>query len=817
MAFISVQNSHKSLSGIDLPVATTTITPTSDTTTLYKNPNIGFQTNDVFASATNISLSTANPLGIPFGAHYRHHFWTEFETVEGVRDFTVLLTELDQCHAEGQVMNLKISEQEPESGFQTPTFAYNYAGWIADYAGVLNQKYAYFGDSRVLNAWFNFWIALWAQIKDHPALGMIDAGWGAYMENTYSGTTIVSINGGAPGTVGQEIPALTDAQNQEYYNRWTNAIPANKLLCYPEVVNAFTYATTTRKTGVRADSWGYRSAATVQCTDSAGANYGKQFMCRTYAQTFAGVETVDTPYSASNSNAWRNAPLALETWDFFYRFSVTVTRSPVTINTGADTIGYVAHGFSNGDTVRIWASTTMPSPLLSNTTYYVVNTAADTFQLSLTNGGAAIDITSAGSGTISAYKGTDSSASWVGGNWDYAKSFTWAISNHASVFNVKGKFDVPTAWVTRTQTLLRSCGYRYRVTSFSYPTTILAGKVATITSIWRNNGNAPHYGDAVIGYRLRETTTNLKYYLTNHVACNFLPYATVGDTTVEDKITLPSYLPGGIYELSVGAIKPKGKFGYLKLAMSTPADDGARYYPMGNMTISNPTPTTDVSNLSAHFDGVTLQYGKVTNNYSISVDGGLDWCMFARFKFDDLSDNRVILSRGDPGNVTSGVTQFCLYYSLSTNRVRINLVDSSLNSVLVSWSAAPTTGVWYNAYVEYTASSGVFSISIDNGAAVTGNLVNPVQTVTTEMRLGVDKAGIRLMSGNISQAYIWKGRKLTSGEQTAFYNSGKGTYVPELTETQRANLYWALYTGRSELQDGWSNHDLTNVGGVTFT
>lgn len=904
MAFISVQTSHKALSDIELPIAATTVTPTSDSTSIFKNPNTGIQTNDIFEDATNISLATANPLGLGFGAHYRHHFWTEFETVEGVRDFSLLLQELDQAHSQGQVVNIKISEQEPPSGFHTPTFAYNYAGWIADYDGNLNYKYAYFGNSDVLDAWFAMHAALYAIIKDHPAFGMIDIGWGAYMENTYSDTVIVSINGSAtPGTVGQQIPDLTYAQGVEYYNRATNVYPANKICCYPEQSDQYLYATGTRKTAVRADSYGYRSAATVQCTDSAGANYGKQFMCRTYAETFAGIETIDTPYSASNPRAWQNGILPVETWDFLYRFSVTVTRTPITFDLGTDVVQYVAHGFVNTDTVRFFSTGRLPYPLLSNTTYYVVNKNNDDFQVSLTSGGAAINLSVAGTGTALVSKGTDSSASWVGGGWDYASSFNWAISNHVSVFNMKQKFDVPTSWVTRFRTLLRSCGYRYRLTSFSYPTNILAGRTATFTQTWRNSGNAPHYGNCVIYYRLRNTTTNAKYYLSNNVALNFLPQAIAGDKTLSDSIAIPTYIPAGIYEIAVAGADPKGKYGRLKLAMAKYAgsnfgtdfnagteiielfsartsgelirflpttygtdylpqevqmekpyyivnvsgttaqiatspggspisftsagggavtftvelDDGARYYPMGNMTISNPSVTTDTSNLSAHFDGTTLQYGRCTDNYSIAVDGGLDWCMFWRVKFDDLTDNRVIISRGDPGNVTVGVTQYCLYYSLSSNRIRLNLVDSSQNSVFATWSAAPTTGVWYNIYCEFTASSGDFSINVNNGTPVTANLANPVQTVTTAARIGVDNAGIRLMSGNIGQGYIWKGRKLTSTEQTTFYNSGNGIYVPELTENQKQYLFFALYTARSQMQDGYGNHDFTNIGGVTFT
>ena len=70
------------------------------------------------------------------------------------------------------------------------------------------------------------------------------------------------------------------------------------------------------------------------------------------------------------------------------------------INTGTDFLTSVAHGLVNGNQVFIYSDGTMPAPLESLNIYYVINKTADTFQLSLTSGGSAIDITSTGSGTI---------------------------------------------------------------------------------------------------------------------------------------------------------------------------------------------------------------------------------------------------------------------------------------------------------------------------------------------------------------------------------------------------------------------------------
>lgn len=60
-----------------------------------------------------------------------------------------------------------------------------------------------------------------------------------------------------------------------------------------------------------------------------------------------------------------------------------------------DTIRAQAHGLANGDKV-VFFGDTPPGGLGEGTIYYVVSTATDMFQVSLTQGGAAIDLTSTG-------------------------------------------------------------------------------------------------------------------------------------------------------------------------------------------------------------------------------------------------------------------------------------------------------------------------------------------------------------------------------------------------------------------------------------
>lgn len=62
----------------------------------------------------------------------------------------------------------------------------------------------------------------------------------------------------------------------------------------------------------------------------------------------------------------------------------------------------VAHGMADGDRVILYNvfAETLPTGLVEGTVYYVVSSAANTFKVSLTLGGAAVDITAVGGGEV---------------------------------------------------------------------------------------------------------------------------------------------------------------------------------------------------------------------------------------------------------------------------------------------------------------------------------------------------------------------------------------------------------------------------------
>lgn len=74
-------------------------------------------------------------------------------------------------------------------------------------------------------------------------------------------------------------------------------------------------------------------------------------------------------------------------------------RLALSVDAAANTIALGDHAFATGDPVHFRAEMggSMPAPLVAGVTYYAIATTDDTFQVSATVGGPAIDLTSAGS------------------------------------------------------------------------------------------------------------------------------------------------------------------------------------------------------------------------------------------------------------------------------------------------------------------------------------------------------------------------------------------------------------------------------------
>ena len=72
-----------------------------------------------------------------------------------------------------------------------------------------------------------------------------------------------------------------------------------------------------------------------------------------------------------------------------------------TINTGTEVLTTTTtNSIVNGQILRFSMAGTLPSPLSASADYFAINVSGNTFQVSTTLGGSALDITTAGSGTL---------------------------------------------------------------------------------------------------------------------------------------------------------------------------------------------------------------------------------------------------------------------------------------------------------------------------------------------------------------------------------------------------------------------------------
>lgn len=136
----------------------------------------------------------------------------------------------------------------------------------------------------------------------------------------------------------------------------------------------------------------------------------------------------------------------------------------VVTSSAADTFTQTAHGLANGDVVYLTSivTTTNISP---NVAYFVVSTAANTFKLSLTSGGAAIDLQT-GAGTCTVNAGT---VVTLAANGDYALANSAitapAYSQSANPTGYPGWFNYTTSQAVNP---LTSAGYSSPPTSQAY-------------------------------------------------------------------------------------------------------------------------------------------------------------------------------------------------------------------------------------------------------------------------------------------------------------------------------------------------------------
>lgn len=117
------------------------------------------------------------------------------------------------------------------------------------------------------------------------------------------------------------------------------------------------------------------------------------------SRTASSVRSMGTPLASRTKWLWKRLQEVVGT---FAPLGVDAPVAIESVDTTADTITLSGHGFSNTDAIVFVPATSavLPSPLVAGTTYYARDVATDTFKVAATSGGAAINLTTAGSGSF---------------------------------------------------------------------------------------------------------------------------------------------------------------------------------------------------------------------------------------------------------------------------------------------------------------------------------------------------------------------------------------------------------------------------------
>jgi hypothetical protein len=120
------------------------------------------------------------------------------------------------------------------------------------------------------------------------------------------------------------------------------------------------------------------------------------------AKSNSGALTFDVPAGSYHAFGLFNASTGNGAGNFmgYLPFGGSVKGYAAVVSAGlaSDTINSAAHGLVNTDRVMVYNvfAESLPTGLTEGTLYYVVGATTDTFQVSLTSGGAAVDITAVG-------------------------------------------------------------------------------------------------------------------------------------------------------------------------------------------------------------------------------------------------------------------------------------------------------------------------------------------------------------------------------------------------------------------------------------
>src|SRR5262245_36525737 len=147
------------------------------------------------------------------------------------------------------------------------------------------------------------------------------------------------------------------------------------------------------------DNWGVTQVSLHTAFSSSGANEvagGSP----AYARVNASFSAASGGSKALSNQPQFNVPATTVRWigkwigaTFAGMVANGGTEKEFFIDVSSDVVTSYAHSFSNTNTISFYGDT-VPGALTEGTVYFVINATTDTFQVSATSGGAAINLTS---------------------------------------------------------------------------------------------------------------------------------------------------------------------------------------------------------------------------------------------------------------------------------------------------------------------------------------------------------------------------------------------------------------------------------------
>lgn len=283
--------------------------PNATPTAFSANPGVGLQTVQNTLRVTNAAGN--NPLSYPMRAMKYNWQWKEIEDPgPGSYVLTDINQKLDDCRASLQFLNMKIISFDPASGYTTPDYMNLAGGWeVTDDGGVGTFNLAWWGAAANITSLLNIHTAIAAVANLHPAMNVLDIGWGDFDENNYHATHYTGVVTGAapPPAVGDPVPELTLAEAQGFFDAVRAAWGSGRLMVtHAAQLISFNYACGVLDMGVRMDGYGYRNAS----PSPGGCPGGGVQMCTDAVNTFLP--------SGTYPNLYLSAPNLMETYGRLY-------------------------------------------------------------------------------------------------------------------------------------------------------------------------------------------------------------------------------------------------------------------------------------------------------------------------------------------------------------------------------------------------------------------------------------------------------------------------------------------------------------------